>query len=167
MSETGGQGLAEAIEALAEKWDHDWQHPTWRMRIARRLLGATPAADRLRPILAAHAPPAPADLPPERTYPGSPEYNFGWNDCRARMLAWLADREGPAGGDAALRARVEAVLTDSCHHCGRMPEADGDHTCLCPMPNSECLLHTVDPVVGLLPIRAALAAEGGTEGDPI
>lgn len=67
---------------------------------------------------------------------------------------------------AAMR-QVEAVLFLSCHHCGRLPEGDGDHSCLCPTPDSECLLHTMHPVASLEQIRAALTtppAGGGSNG---
>lgn len=34
---------------------------------------------------------------------------------------------------------------ERCHHCGKPPEADGDHTCSCPLSDSECLEHTLNP----------------------
>jgi hypothetical protein len=66
----------------------------------------------------------------------------------------------------ALREQIKAVLSLSCHHCGRMPEVDGDHTCACPNSHSGCLQHTVDPVVALLPIRAALTESTTNEECP-
>jgi hypothetical protein len=57
---------------------------------------------------------------------------------------------------ARIVARVEAVLFLACHHCGRLPDEDGDHSCTCPTPDSECLVHTFHPVAPLDHIRAAL-----------
>jgi hypothetical protein len=37
-------------------------------------------------------------------------------------------------------------MSEFCHHCGKPPEADGDHTCSCPLSDSECLEHTLNPV---------------------
>lgn len=66
-----------------------------------------------------------------------------------------------------LREGVERLLADSCHHCGRMPDADNDHTCLCPVNDSECLTHSADPVVSREHLRALLAATAPTpELDP-
>jgi len=28
-----------------------------------------------------------------------------------------------------------------CHHCGKLPDADGDHSCPCPYPDDECPDH--------------------------
>ena len=33
-----------------------------------------------------------------------------------------------------------------CRHCGKAPEADGDHTCRCPQTDAECTEHAVYPV---------------------
>ena len=60
-------------------------------------------------------------------------------------------------GRAQVRAAVEAVLFLACHHCGRLPDFDDDHSCSCPESNSECFQHTEHPVTSLAGIRAALA----------
>jgi hypothetical protein len=28
-----------------------------------------------------------------------------------------------------------------CRHCGKAPEADGDHSCPCPYTDAECKIH--------------------------
>lgn len=88
-------------------------------------------------------------------------------ECARRLNAAIAQRRGGRCVADATVARIEAVLAASCHHCGRLPDDDGDHTCPCPRSDSECLEHTADPVAPLLPIRAAIAegrtAAGGGE----
>lgn len=61
-----------------------------------------------------------------------------------------------------LLGKVEALMSESCHHCGRPPDDDGDHTCPCPLTDSECFEHTADPVVGLNALRALVAEERTT-----
>lgn len=55
--------------------------------------------------------------------------------------------EPPAACLAAPRDQTEDGLTDDqhCYHCGKPPEADGDHTCPCPFSDTECLEHTLNP----------------------
>ncbi len=36
-------------------------------------------------------------------------------------------------------------MTDTCYHCGKEPEADGDHTCPCPYPDGLCPVHDQCP----------------------
>jgi hypothetical protein len=45
----------------------------------------------------------------------------------------------PSIAAAVQRAVVERMV---CHHCGRLPEADGDHSCTCPHPDETCPDHT-------------------------
>jgi hypothetical protein len=33
------------------------------------------------------------------------------------------------------------IVDDRCHHCARLPEADGDHSCTCPHPDETCPDH--------------------------
>jgi len=50
-----------------------------------------------------------------------------------------------ASGDAQRDRRPEASLpVDACYHCGRLPDADGDHSCPCPKRDGECPEH--DPI---------------------
>jgi len=36
-------------------------------------------------------------------------------------------------------------MSDSCRHCGKPPEADGDHSCPCPNPDGLCPEHDAAP----------------------
>lgn len=47
--------------------------------------------------------------------------------------------------DGQLADEVIARLWPTCHHCGQPPEVDGDHSCPCPLTDSECLGHTLTP----------------------
>jgi hypothetical protein len=42
------------------------------------------------------------------------------------------------------QARCLRRARDRCHHCGALPDPDGDHTCPCPHRDDECAEHT-DP----------------------
>lgn len=36
----------------------------------------------------------------------------------------------------------ERVVSEAlCHHCGALPDVDGDHTCPCPNTDAECREH--------------------------
>lgn len=35
-------------------------------------------------------------------------------------------------------------IIPSCYHCGKMPDADGDHDCSCPNPDGSCPAHDPD-----------------------
>lgn len=37
------------------------------------------------------------------------------------------------------------TVTEACRHCGRLPDADGDHSCPCPYPDHECPDHGRPP----------------------
>ena len=37
-------------------------------------------------------------------------------------------------------------MADLCFHCGALPDADGDHTCPCPLSDAECLERGVSRV---------------------
>jgi hypothetical protein len=70
-------------------------------------------------------------------------------------LTWAEaqDRRGDAAevlaGD--LRRKAERLHADArayrayallaCHHCGKTPDADGDHTCPCPFHDNDCKEH--------------------------
>lgn len=40
---------------------------------------------------------------------------------------------------------------DACRHCGRLPEADGDHSCTCPYSDAECPDHPAPPLLAERP----------------
>lgn len=78
---------------------------------------------------------------------------------QAEVLEWrLGTTTSQRDRAEALLTAVARVLSASCHHCGRMPDSDGDHSCPCPSSDSECLEHTADPVVSLSALRAALGS---------
>lgn len=63
------------------------------------------------------------------------------------LAAWEAN--GPTSLTVALMAdALYGVFEETvmCHHCGKGPDADGDHSCPCPLSNSACLEHTLNPV---------------------
>lgn len=33
---------------------------------------------------------------------------------------------------------------DRCYHCGKLPDADGDHSCPCPYSDEDCPNHSKD-----------------------
>ena len=79
-----------------------------------------------------------------------------WSAHVAEALAPLIAERERVAAERAL-APAWKVLLRACHHCGRLPDEDGDHSCTCPTSDSECLLHTMHPVAPLEPIRAALS----------
>lgn len=66
---------------------------------------------------------------------------------------------------ARARERLEQAIThiesaNFCHHCGKPPEIDGDHSCTCPLSDSECLEHTLNPATPA-PVDETSEGEGG------
>lgn len=61
-----------------------------------------------------------------------------------------------------LAARGVSVQADTCRHCGKLPEADGDHSCPCPYRDDDCPDH---PLV-TSPITASTWPEDEPLGSP-
>lgn len=60
---------------------------------------------------------------------------------------WNGDLERPTFTPSVLVHPHQTLIhPEVCHHCGRGPDADGDHSCTCPLSDSECLEHTLNPI---------------------
>lgn len=63
----------------------------------------------------------------------------------------------------AVLSDLRAAVKVACHHCGSGPDADGDHSCPCPNSDTECLEHTLHPVMPEA-LRALLAETDADNG---
>jgi hypothetical protein len=101
----------------------------------------------LRALIATHQPAEPDDIAAkfERSSFGTPEAQALRATVSDEHAARIVARARELEAHQSERTDT-AEAGDACHHCGRLPEADGDHTCTCPFTDSECLEHTLNPV---------------------
>lgn len=82
--------------------------------------------------------------------------------AHGNSLGVASERDAAEAREAALEAGINALIEAACHHCGKQPEQDGDHTCDCPNTDSECLEHTLHPMGPRLnDLRALTERDGG------